>query len=39
VTGLKAVRDPGLAPFLVAVLLVTTGLCLTFIQKRGDTST
>jgi hypothetical protein len=39
VTGLKAVRDPGLAPFLVAVLLVTTGLCLTFIQKKGDTST
>jgi cytochrome c biogenesis protein len=42
ITGLKTVKDPGLAPFLIAVLLITTGLCLTFIQKRtpskgGDT--
>jgi cytochrome c biogenesis protein ResB len=34
ITGLKAVQDPGLAPFLIALLLITTGLCLTFIQKR-----
>lgn len=33
-TGLKTVRDPGLAPFVAAVLLITAGLCLTFIQKR-----
>jgi hypothetical protein len=44
ITGLKAVRDPGLAPFIAALVLVTTGLCLTFIQnrtasQRGDTST
>lgn len=36
-TGLKAVRDPGVAPFLVALVLVVAGLALTFIQKRGDT--
>ena len=36
VTGLKVVRDPGLAPFLAALLLILAGLCLTFIQKRGD---
>ncbi len=35
-TGLKVVRDPGLAPFLAAVVLITAGLCLTFLQKRGD---
>jgi len=34
ITGLKAVHDPGLAPFLAALLLVTAGLGLTFIQKR-----
>ncbi|MGA2481202.1 MAG: cytochrome c biogenesis protein ResB [Spirochaetia bacterium] len=38
-TGLKVVRDPGLAPFLAALLLVFAGLCVTFIQKRGDAST
>jgi cytochrome c biogenesis protein ResB len=32
-------RRYGLAPFLIALLLVTAGMCLTFIQKRGDTST
>ncbi len=37
-TGLKAVRDPGLAPFLAAVFLITVGLGLTFIQK-GDSTT
>jgi cytochrome c biogenesis protein ResB len=34
ITGLKTVRDPGLAPFLAAVLLIVAGLCLTFIQQR-----
>jgi ResB-like family len=34
ITGLKAVSDPGLAPFAAALLLVTAGLCLTFIQNR-----
>jgi hypothetical protein len=37
ISGLKTVRDPGLAPFLVAVLLITAGLCLTFVQKKGET--
>jgi cytochrome c biogenesis protein ResB len=36
VTGLKAVRDPGIVPFLAALTIVLTGLLLTFIQKRGD---
>jgi cytochrome c biogenesis protein ResB len=36
VSGLKVVKDPGLAPFLVALFLILAGLCLTFIQKRGD---
>jgi hypothetical protein len=36
VTGLKAVRDPGGAPFLAALVLIVAGLALTFIQKRGD---
>jgi cytochrome c biogenesis protein len=35
VTGLKVVRDPGLAPFFVAAALVLLGLALTFIQRRG----
>ena len=34
ITGLKAVSDPGLAPFAVALFLITAGLCLTFIQNR-----
>ena len=38
VTGLKAVRDPGLAPFLAALPLILAGLAVTFIQKRGDTA-
>ena len=36
VTGLKAVRDPGLAPFLVAALVILAGLGLTLVQKKGD---
>ena len=35
-TGLKVVNDPGRWPFLVALFLVFSGLCLTFFQKRGD---
>jgi cytochrome c biogenesis protein ResB len=35
-TGLKAVRDPGVFPFLAALVIVLAGLSLTFIQKRGD---
>ncbi len=38
ITGLKAVRDPGGAPFLAAAVLIVAGLALTFIQKRGDTA-
>ena len=34
VTGLKAVQDPGLAPFLAALLLVTAGMALTFLQQN-----
>jgi cytochrome c biogenesis protein ResB len=36
VTGLKAVSDPGLAPFLAAIVLILAGLCLTWFQKRGE---
>jgi hypothetical protein len=36
ITGLKAVRDPGFAPFLVALGIIALGLCLTFIQKKGE---
>jgi cytochrome c biogenesis protein ResB len=39
VTGLKAVRDPGYAPFLAALVLVMAGLALTFFQKRGENAT
>jgi hypothetical protein len=35
-TGLKVVRDPGMAPFLAALVLISAGMCLTFIQKRRD---
>ena len=34
ITGLKTVRDPGLAPFLAAVVLITGGLALTFLQRN-----
>ncbi|HET6486305.1 MAG TPA: cytochrome c biogenesis protein ResB [Spirochaetia bacterium] len=36
ITGLKAVKDPGAVPFLVAAVLIVAGLALTFIQKRLD---
>lgn len=36
ITGLKAVKDPGIVPFLAALAIVLAGLCVTFIQKRGD---
>ncbi len=35
-TGLKAVKDPGFLPVLVALLVVIAGLALTFIQKSKD---
>jgi cytochrome c biogenesis protein ResB len=35
ISGLKTVRDPGLGLFLAGAILVTVGLCLTFI-RRGD---
>jgi cytochrome c biogenesis protein ResB len=36
VSGLVAVRDPGRIPFLAGAILVLAGLCIGFIQKRGD---
>ncbi|HYW85474.1 MAG TPA: cytochrome c biogenesis protein ResB, partial [Spirochaetia bacterium] len=39
VTGLKAVKDPGFAPFLGALVTLAAGLCLTFIQRRGEAVT
>ena len=35
-TGLKAVKDPGFAPVLAALILIAGGLALTFIQKNRD---
>jgi hypothetical protein len=35
-TGLKAVRDPGIVPVFAALGLVSAGLGLTFLQKRKD---
>jgi cytochrome c biogenesis protein len=35
-TGLKAVKDPGFIPVIVALAIVAAGLALTFLQKRGD---
>ena len=36
VTGLKAVKDPGFIPFLIALIIVAAGLTLTLIQKGKD---
>jgi hypothetical protein len=36
ITGLKAVRDPGFAPFLAALGIIVLGLCLTFIQSNAS---
>ncbi len=36
VTGLKAVKDPGFIPVVIALIIVATGLTLTLIQKRKD---
>ena len=36
VTGLREVTDPGYLPVIIALILVTGGLSLTFIQKIGD---
>jgi cytochrome c biogenesis protein ResB len=36
VTGLKAVRDPGYLPVVLALILVAAGLSLTLLQKGRD---
>jgi cytochrome c biogenesis protein len=36
VTGLTVADDPGYAPVLLALILITAGLTLTYIQKLGD---
>jgi hypothetical protein len=36
VTGLKAVKDPGFIPVVVALIVLSAGLALTLIQKRKD---
>lgn len=36
VTGLRAVRDPGVAPFLVGLVLVAAGLVVTLAQRRRE---
>jgi hypothetical protein len=39
VTGLRAVRDPGFIPVVVALTVVGAGLALTLLQKRKDIQT
>jgi hypothetical protein len=36
VSGLKAVKDPGFIPVVIALIVVAAGLTLTFIQKGRD---
>ena len=36
VTGLKAVKDPGFIPVVIALIIVGAGLTLTLLQKRKD---
>jgi cytochrome c biogenesis protein len=36
VTGLKAVKDPGFVPVVIALIMVSAGLTLTLVQKRKD---
>jgi len=36
VTGLKAVKDPGFIPVVIALIIASAGLTLTLIQKRKD---
>jgi hypothetical protein len=36
VTGLKAVKDPGFIPVLIALIVVAAGLSLALVQKRKD---
>ena len=36
VTGLKAVKDPGFIPVVIALIIVAAGLTLTLVQKRKD---
>ncbi len=35
-TGLRAVHDPGVLPFLAALVLAVAGLALTLVQRRQD---
>jgi cytochrome c biogenesis protein ResB len=39
VTGLRAVKDPGFIPVVVALAVVAAGLTLTLLQKRKDIET
>lgn len=36
VTGLKAVKDPGFIPVVIALIVVAAGLTLTLVQKKKD---
>jgi cytochrome c biogenesis protein ResB len=36
VTGLKAVKDPGFIPVVIALIILAAGLTLTLIQKGKD---
>ena len=36
VTGLNVVSDPGYLPVIIALILISVGLSLTYIQKIGD---
>jgi len=36
ITGLKAVKDPGFAPFLAALVIIAVGLAVTFVQKNAS---
>jgi hypothetical protein len=36
VTGLKAVKDPGFLPVVIALIVVAAGLTLTLVQKTKD---
>ncbi len=35
-TGLQVVEDPSVAPLIVSLILIGSGMSLTFIQKMGD---
>ncbi|MBN1412642.1 MAG: cytochrome c biogenesis protein ResB [Spirochaetales bacterium] len=35
-TGLQIIKDPGAVPVVIALLIITLGLCVTFLQKIGE---